>query len=95
MKGFHFDTKKSKLILKKNTFYLKDIKNDAEEIAPVKNDYRVFGTFCDSIATSTIDRRYAKYLKEANVKKIVIHEFRHSHASYLINKNCNPLVLAN
>ncbi|WP_144471522.1 MULTISPECIES: site-specific integrase [Bacillus] len=74
---------------------LKNIKKDAEKLAPVKNDYRVFGKFYDSIATSTIDRRYAKYLKEANVKKIVIHEFRHSHASYLINKNCNPLVLAN
>ncbi|AOC55405.1 tyrosine-type recombinase/integrase [Bacillus pumilus] len=74
---------------------LKGIKNDAEKIAPVKNDYRVFGTFYDSIATSTIDRRYSKYLKESNVRKIVIHEFRHSHASYLINKNCNPLVLAN
>lgn len=71
---------------------LKGIKKDAEKIAPVKNNYRVFGTFYDSIATSTIDRRYAKYLKESNVRKIIIHEFRHSHASYLINKTC---VLAN
>ncbi|MED1817371.1 tyrosine-type recombinase/integrase [Bacillus subtilis] len=73
---------------------LKDIKKSAENIAPVKSDYRVFGSFYDSIATSTIDRRYEKYLKKSGVKKIVLHEFRHSHASYLINKRCNPLVIA-
>lgn len=28
-------------------------------------------------------------------ERIVIHEFRHSHASYLINKTFNPLVLPN
>ncbi|BAR86699.1 protein YdcL [Bacillus thuringiensis serovar tolworthi] len=30
----------------------------------------------------------------ANVKNIVLHEFRHSHASYLINKGVSPLVVA-
>lgn len=51
--------------------------------------------FYDSIATSTIYRRYAKYLKESNVREIVIYEFRHSHAPYLLNMNSNHLVLAN
>ncbi|MHA6486725.1 site-specific integrase [Bacillus cabrialesii] len=70
------------------------IKKSAEKIAPVKPEYRVFGSFYDSIATSTIDRRYEKYLKLSGVKRILIHEFRHSHASYLIHKRCNPLVIA-
>ncbi|MCT6511948.1 site-specific integrase [Bacillus subtilis] len=73
---------------------LKGIKKSAEKIAPVKPEYRVFGSFYDSIATSTIDRRYEKYLKLSGVKRILIHEFRHSHASYLIHKRCNPLVIA-
>lgn len=73
---------------------LKDIKKSAEKTAPVKPDYRVFGSFYDSIATSTIDRRYEKYIKLSGVKRILIHEFRHSHASYLIHKKSNPLIIA-
>ncbi|ANS39697.1 hypothetical protein A8142_15295 [Bacillus velezensis] len=73
---------------------LKSIKKSAEKLAPVKPDYKVFGSFYDSIATSTIDRRYEKYLKLSGVKRILIHEFRHSHASYLIHNRCNPLVIA-
>ncbi|WP_322011522.1 hypothetical protein [Bacillus sp. V26] len=55
---------------------LKDIKNSAENTAPVKSDYKIFGSFYDSTATSTIDRRYEKYLKKSGVKKIVLHDFR-------------------
>ncbi|HDR3902007.1 MULTISPECIES: tyrosine-type recombinase/integrase [Bacillus] len=73
---------------------LKDIKKDATLTAPVKNDYVVFGEFYDSISTTTLDRRYSKYVALANVRKILLHEFRHSHASYLINKGVSPLVVA-
>ncbi|MED1404525.1 site-specific integrase [Bacillus mycoides] len=73
---------------------LKGIKKDAVLTAPVKNDYVVFGEFYDSISTTTLDRRYSKYVALANVKKILLHEFRHSHASYLINKGVSPLVVA-
>ncbi|MDV5128901.1 MULTISPECIES: site-specific integrase [Bacillus] len=41
-----------------------------------------------------MDSRYEKYLKLSGVKRILIHEFRRSHASYLIHKRCNPLVIA-
>ncbi|MES9687566.1 tyrosine-type recombinase/integrase, partial [Bacillus sp. JJ353] len=60
----------------------------------LKPDYWVFGSFYSSLSTSTIDRRYEKYIKASGVKRIVLHEFRHSHASYLINKNCNPLIIS-
>ncbi|MBW7635488.1 site-specific integrase [Bacillus licheniformis] len=73
---------------------LKQLKNEAEKKAPLKPDYRVFGSFYSSLSTSTIDRRYEKYIKASGVKRIVLHEFRHSHASYLINKNCNPLIIS-
>lgn len=70
------------------------LKKSAEKSAPVKNNYIVFGHFLDSISTSNIDRRYNKYVELANVKRIKIHEFRHSHASYLINHGVSALVVA-
>ncbi|MEW9579381.1 site-specific integrase [Bacillus toyonensis] len=73
---------------------LKKLKEHATLAAPVKNDYVVFGEFYNSIATSTLDERYNKYVATAGVKRILLHEFRHSHASYLINKGVSPLVVA-
>ncbi|HDX9641462.1 TPA: tyrosine-type recombinase/integrase [Bacillus mobilis] len=90
-------TKASNRIIMLPTFVmdlLEDIKNNAALTTPVKNDYVVFGEFFDSISTTTLDRRYARYVKIAGVKKILLHEFRHSHASYLINKGVSPLVVA-
>ncbi|MED1381748.1 site-specific integrase [Bacillus mycoides] len=73
---------------------LKDINKSAALTAPVKNDYVVFGEFYNSMSTSTLQTKFKKYVKIAQVKNIVIHEFRHSHASYLINKGVSPLVVA-
>ncbi|WP_144517275.1 tyrosine-type recombinase/integrase [Bacillus thuringiensis] len=73
---------------------LENIKKEAALSAPVKNDYVVFGIFYNSISTTTLDRRYSKYLSSSKVKKILLHEFRHSHASYLINKGVSPLMVA-
>ncbi|MGE6379023.1 tyrosine-type recombinase/integrase [Peribacillus muralis] len=73
---------------------LNKIKKNAEETAPIKISYVVFGEYHDSISTTTLDRRYANYINESGVNKILLHEFRHSHASYLINKGVSPLVVA-
>lgn len=59
-----------------------------------KMTYRVFGEFNDSISTSTLDITFHRYIKKAKVKKIRIHDFRHSHASYLINNNVIVSVVA-
>lgn len=59
-----------------------------------KMTYVVFGEFHDSISTTTLDRRFEKYVVEAQVKKIRIHDFRHSHASYLINKGAIVSMIA-
>lgn len=53
-----------------------------------------FGTIKDSVSTTTLDRRFEKYVADAGVKKIRIHDFRHSHASYLINKGTIISVIA-
>lgn len=59
-----------------------------------KMTYVVFGEFHESISTTTLDRRFEKYVKEAEVKKIRLHDFRHSHASYLINKGAIVSMIA-
>ncbi|MGE6619274.1 tyrosine-type recombinase/integrase, partial [Bacillus mycoides] len=73
---------------------LKKLKEHATLTAPVKDDYVVFGEFYNSISTSTLQLNYKKYIKIAQVQNIVLHEFRHSHASYLINKGVSPLMVA-
>lgn len=59
-----------------------------------KIDYVVFGEFKDHIATSTLDRKYDEYVSKSKLTKIRIHDFRHSHASYLINKGTIPSLVA-
>lgn len=73
---------------------LKDIKKRAALTAPIKNDYVVFGEFYTTISTTTLGRKYTNYVNDAGVKRILLHDFRHSHASYLINKGVSPLVVA-
>src|SRR5699024_1731223 len=51
----------------------------------IKDDYFVFGSYYRHIHESTIDRKYAKYIKKSKATRIRIHDFRHSHATYLIN----------
>lgn len=74
--------------------HLRILKEASEKDVPVKEEYVVFGSFHKSISTTTLDRRYANYIEQSGVKRIVIHEFRHSHASYLINKGVSPLIVA-
>ncbi|MGR5995474.1 tyrosine-type recombinase/integrase [Bacillus cereus] len=73
---------------------LKTLKEHATLRAPIKNDYIVFGEFYKSIATATLHKRFAKYVVASGIPKILLHEFRHSHASYLINRGVSPLVVA-
>ena len=49
-------------------------------------DYFIFGGL-KSLAPTTINRYKEKACIKANLRKIKLHEFRHSHASLLINNN--------
>lgn len=51
-----------------------------------KMDYVVFGDVYKPFADTTIRRKFNEWIKAAGVKSIRIHDLRHSHASYLINK---------
>lgn len=60
-----------------------------------KKDYVLFGEFYRSISDSTVDRWYEKYYDLCNLNhRITIHEFRHSHASFLINIGADPKIIA-
>ncbi|MEC0282293.1 tyrosine-type recombinase/integrase [Terribacillus saccharophilus] len=59
-----------------------------------KMTYVVFGEFHDHISTTTLDRKYEHWVKVSQVKKIRLHDFRHSHASYLINNGTIASVIA-
>lgn len=68
---------------------LKMIKEPAQKLG-----YFVFGKYYDHLPAATLDRYYDDYVKKTQLKKIRIHDFRHSHASYLINKGAIPAVVA-
>ena len=60
-----------------------------------RDDFVMFGDITTSISDSTIDRWYEKSLKLSDTRRITIHEFRHSHASDLINRvQANPYDIA-
>lgn len=66
-----------------------------KEIEGFSDNCFVFGLE-KPLSDTTIERKKNEYCKIANVKQIRIHDFRHSHASYLINNmpNDQNLILA-
>lgn len=57
------------------------------------DDWFIFGGI-EPLSMSSIDRAKNKYVKMANVKNIRIHDFRHSHASLLINNGASVLIVS-
>ena len=54
----------------------------------------IFGNGVVPISTTTLDRKRNYYCEAAGVKRIRIHDFRHSHASYLISINTDLATIA-
>ena len=57
------------------------------------NNAFVFGGLVP-ISDQTLRRRFDYFADKAGVKKIRIHDLRHSHASLLINKGQNILIVS-
>lgn len=51
-----------------------------------KSDYFIFGEFYDPLSRNAVQDYYNRMFERTKIKRIRIHDFRHSHASYLINK---------
>jgi len=60
-----------------------------------KHSLFIFRTKNNWLAKSTIQRQFSKHQETSCVKKIRIHDLRHSHASYLISKNVDIVLIAN
>ena len=71
---------------------LKEILNAHKErykqLEGFNNDYRICGGMT-SLRDSTLDKHNKKYAELVGIKKIRIHDFRHSHASLLANEGIN------
>lgn len=75
--------------LGKNLFkYLLDFKNKEMLIDGFNDNWFIFGRV-KPLPQTSIDRIKDNAIKQANVKRITIHQFRHSHASNLICNNIN------
>ena len=70
-----------------NLIYLLDKEYERVKILPnFSHEWYIFGGI-KPLTQTTIGRRKDKYCELANVKKIKIHEFRHSHATLLTSQN--------
>lgn len=74
---------------------LKELYDYDKNIAGFSNSCFVFGVE-RPLHDTTIEARKNRYCKKAQIKQIRIHDFRHSHASYLINNmpNDKNIILA-
>lgn len=59
-------------------------KEYCKKIIGFNDDFFVFGDI-NPLAFSTLDRHYIKYRNLSKLKNITIHDFRHSHAAFLIS----------
>lgn|SRR5699024_2757753 len=66
-----------------------------------KDDYFIFGNFYKPPNHSTVSQQFSKYLNrfiddkgKQTLKRIRIHDFRHSHASYLINRGYDIQIIS-
>lgn len=72
---------------------LTKLKEYYENFINFNNDWFIFGGL-NSLSPSTIGRKKDMYCEIAEVKKIRIHDFRHSHASLLLSMNVPITVIS-
>lgn len=82
-------TEKSKRIVSLPDFMIAAIKEYANKLYDLSPTQRLFPN-----NKYTLNKHMVKYCKKANVKKIRIHDLRHSHASLLIELGFSPLLIS-
>jgi integrase len=70
-------------------FVMNKVKDYMLKLYDIKATDKVF-----PFTKSYINNAMARACKKSEVKKIRIHDIRHSHASYLINLGCAPLLIS-
>lgn len=82
-------TPKGNRVLFMPEFVMDLAKEQISKIYGIKGDDRIF-LFARSYPSKLIN----KYIKKTNLSKIRVHDFRHSHASFLISLDVNIMTLA-
>lgn len=72
---------------------LNELKNYYKEMINFNDDWFIFGGI-KPLAPTTIGRKKDMYCKKSGVKKIRIHDFRHSHASLLLSRGVPITVIS-
>lgn len=81
-------TPKSKRIIYLPEFIIDMVLTYVDKLVDYKPNQRLF-----TIHKSTLSRRLNKAAEHANVKRIRVHDLRHSSASFLIELECSPLLI--
>jgi integrase len=69
-------------------FLIEEIKAYVGQMYMFPQDERLF-----PIVARTLQKRMSRFMEKAGVKRIRIHDFRHSHVAYLINQGVQPLII--
>lgn len=72
---------------------LNELKQFYKKCIGFDEDWYIFGGL-NPLAPTTIGRNKDIYCRKADIKKIRIHDFRHSHASLLLSKNVPIIVIS-
>lgn len=83
-------TSKSKRVITIPEFLAADIKDYMDSLYDLQEDDRLF-----SITKYYLEHEMQRGIKESGVKRIRVHDLRHSHASMLIELGFSPLEIAN
>ena len=83
-------TSKSKRVITIPEFLAADIKDYMDSLYDLQEDDRLF-----PITKYYLEHEMQRGIKESGVKRIRVHDLRHSHASMLIELGFSPLEIAN
>ena len=83
-------TSKSKRVITIPEFLAADIKDYMDSLYDLQEDDRLF-----PITKYYLEHEMQRGIKESGVKRIRVHDLRHSHASMLIELGFSPLKIAN
>ena len=72
----------------------KSLNNLIRSYGCVESDYFVFGGV-KPLAPTTINRYKLKACEKANIRSITLHQFRHSHATLLLNNDIDIHIISN
>ena len=71
-------------------FLMDEVKNYIDRLYDYPKDARLF-----PMGAKALQNKHLRQVEKAGVKRIRIHDFRHSHVAYLIHEGVEPLLIKN